>query len=78
MLLLKFPVSQNSHFIHMMEKRHLGEGASDHTEERTEVCPFELFAKIPTAHHRETTSRSSASVQAAPTGSPVTDRKSVV
>lgn len=72
MLLIKLPISPNSHFIHVMEKSKIGEGASDHTEERTEVCPSELSAEIPAAHCRETTSGSGASVQAASTRRPVT------
>ena len=43
----------------MTEKRKIGEGASDHTDERTEIFPSELSAEILTAHCRETTNWSS-------------------
>lgn len=56
-----------------MEKRKIGEGASDHTDKRTEASPSELSAEIPAARCRETTDgNSSTSVQPAPTGSPAT------
>lgn len=57
----------------MTEKRKIGEGASDHTDKRTEASPSELSAEIPAARCRETTNRnSSTSVRPDPTGSPAT------
>lgn len=45
----------NSHFIHIMEKRKISEGVSDHTDERGQVSPSELCVEIPAACCQETT-----------------------
>lgn len=42
-------ISPNSHLIHTMKKRKIGEGISDHTDERGQVFPSELCAEIPAA-----------------------------
>lgn len=45
----------NSHFIHIMEKRKIGEEVSDHTDGRGQASPSELCVEIPAACCQETT-----------------------